>query len=56
MKKVKILTIVLAIILIIMVGFFGIYIQKQNRMENEIKDYNRRGNNRKRLHKRRSTL
>lgn len=39
MKKVKILTIVLAIALITMVAFGGIYIQKQNRMENKIKDY-----------------
>lgn len=39
MKKVKILTIVLAILLITMVAFGGIYVQKQNRMENKIKNY-----------------
>lgn len=36
---IKILTIVLAIILISMIGFIGIYIQKQNRMENIMKGY-----------------
>ena len=36
---VKILTIVLAIILISIIGFIGIYIQKQNRMENVVKGY-----------------
>ena len=39
MKKIKKLTIVLAIILICLVSFAGIYIQKQNRMENIVKDY-----------------
>ena len=39
MKKIKILTIVLAIILLSMIGFFGIYTQVQNRMENQVKDY-----------------
>ena len=39
MKKVKIITIVLAIILITMVAFFGVYIKTQNRMENKVKDY-----------------
>lgn len=39
MKKVKILTITLAIILITAIAFGGIYVQKQNRMENIIKDY-----------------
>ena len=39
MKKVKILTITLAIILITMIAFFGIYVQVQNRMENKVKDY-----------------
>ena len=39
MKKIKILTIILAIILVIMIGFFGIYVQKQNRMENQVRDY-----------------
>ena len=36
---IKILTIVLAIILISMIGFIGIYTQKQNRMENVMKGY-----------------
>ena len=36
---IKILTIVLAIILISMIGFIGIYTQKQNRMENIVKGY-----------------
>ena len=36
---IKILTIVLAIILISMIGFIGIYTQKQNRMENLVKGY-----------------
>ena len=40
MKKVKILTIILAIALITMVSFLGIYEQYQNRMENKVKDYN----------------
>lgn len=39
MKKIKILTITLAIILITMIAFFGIYTQVQNRMENQVKDY-----------------
>ena len=39
MKKIKILTITLAIILIIMIGFFGTYKQVQNRMENQMKNY-----------------
>ena len=39
MKKVKILTIVLAIILIAIIAVLGIYIPKQNRMENVVKDY-----------------
>ena len=39
MKKVKILTIVLAIILVTLIAFGGIYTQKQNRMENKVKDY-----------------
>ena len=37
MKKVKILTIVLAIILVTLIAFGGIYLPTQNRMEN--KDY-----------------
>lgn len=39
MKKVKIITIVLAIILVTLVSFGGVYIQTQNRMENKVKDY-----------------
>ena len=39
MKKIKILTIILLIILITMVAFWGIYTQVQNRMENQVKDY-----------------
>lgn len=39
MKKVKILTIVLAIILVTLIAFGGIYVQTQNRMENKVKDY-----------------
>ena len=39
MKKVKTLTIILIIILLTMVAFFGIYTQVQNRMENQVKDY-----------------
>ncbi len=39
MKKIKILTILLAIILISIIAFFGIYTQVQNRMEDQVKDY-----------------
>lgn len=39
MKKIKTLTIILIIVLITMVAFFGVYVQKQNRMENKVKDY-----------------
>ena len=39
MKKIKILTIILGIVLITMVAFFGVYGQKQNRMEDKVKDY-----------------
>lgn len=39
MKKIKILTITLVIIAITMIAFSGVYTQKQNRMENQIKDY-----------------
>ena len=39
MKKIKILTITLAIIAVTMIAFFGVYTQVQNRMENQIKDY-----------------
>lgn len=39
MKKIKIITIVLAIILVTLVAFGGVYIKTQNRMENKVKDY-----------------
>ena len=39
MKKVKILTIILAIVLVTMIAFGGIYIQVQNRMSDKVKDY-----------------
>lgn len=39
MKKVKITTIILAIILITLVAFGGVYIKTQNRMENKVKSY-----------------
>ena len=39
MKKVKITTIILAIILIVLVAFGGVYIKTQNRMENKVKEY-----------------
>lgn len=39
MKKIKILTLVLAIILVTMVAFIGIYVPVQNRMENNVKGY-----------------
>ena len=39
MKKIKITTIILLIILVVMVSFFGIYTKVQNRMENKVKEY-----------------
>lgn len=39
MRKIKILTIILAIVLISMVGFLGVYVKEQNRMENQVRDY-----------------
>ena len=39
MKKVKIITIILAIILVTLVAFTGVYVKTQNRMENKVKDY-----------------
>ena len=39
MKKVKKLTIILILVLLTMIAFFGIYTQVQNRMENQVKDY-----------------
>ena len=39
MKKIKITTIILAIILVTLVAFAGVYIKTQNRMENKVKEY-----------------
>lgn len=39
MKSVKLLTIILAIVLISMISFIGIYKQNKNKMENNVKDY-----------------
>ena len=39
MKNVKIITIILAIILVTLVAFGGVYIKTQNRMENKIAEY-----------------
>ena len=39
MKKIKIITMIVFIILITMVSFFGVYTQVQNRMENQVRDY-----------------
>ena len=39
MKKVKIITIILAIVLITLVAFLGVFVQTQNRMENKVKEY-----------------
>lgn len=39
MKKVKILTISLVVVMISMIGFYGIYVTVQNRMENKVRDY-----------------
>ena len=38
-NKLKIVTITLAIILVCLVSFIGVYVQVQNRMENKVKDY-----------------
>lgn len=38
-NKVKTLTIIFIIVLITMISFFGVYVKKQNRMENKLKDY-----------------
>lgn len=40
MKNVKILTFTLAILLISLVSFFGIYVQNKNQMINKVKNYN----------------
>lgn len=39
MKKIKLLTITLAIILVTAVAFFGVYIPEQNRMEDKVEGY-----------------
>lgn len=39
MKKTKLLTITLIIVLVAMVAFVGVYVQKQNRMEDKVRDY-----------------
>ena len=39
MKKIKITTIILAIILVALVAFAGVYVKTQNRMENKVKEY-----------------
>ena len=39
MKKIKLLTIILLIVLVTMVAFFGVYVPVQNRMEDKVKDY-----------------
>ena len=39
MRRVKITTIILAIILVTLVAFAGVYIKTQNRMENNVKEY-----------------
>lgn len=39
MRKIKILTIILAIVLVTMVAFWGIYVPTQNRMENKVEGY-----------------
>ena len=39
MKKIKLLTITLAIILVTAVAFFGVYIPVQNRMEDKVEGY-----------------
>ena len=39
MKAVKLITKILAVILVTLVAFLGVYVQKQNRMENKVKDY-----------------
>lgn len=39
MKKIQLVTKILAVILVVAIAFVGIYVQKQNRMENVVKDY-----------------
>ncbi len=39
MKKVQLVIKILAVALVVAIAFVGIYVQKQNRMENVVKDY-----------------
>lgn len=39
MKAVKLITKILVVVLIALIAFLGVYVQKQNRMENQVKDY-----------------
>lgn len=39
MKKIKLLTIILAIVLVSIIGFVGIFVQAPNKIENIVKDY-----------------
>lgn len=39
MKKIQLITKILAVVLVVAIAFVGIYMQKQNRMENIVKDY-----------------
>ena len=38
-NKLKIITIILLIVLVTMVSFFGVYTQEKNKMVNSTKDY-----------------
>ena len=39
MKKIKIITFILTVVLVTMVAFFGVYVHTQNRMEDKVKGY-----------------
>ena len=39
MKKIQLVIKILAVALVVAIAFVGIYVQKQNRMENVVKDY-----------------
>lgn len=39
MKAVKLITKILAVMLITLISFFGVYVQKKNKMENQVKEY-----------------
>ena len=39
MKKIQLIIKILAVVLVVAIAFVGIYVQKQNRMENIVKDY-----------------